>query len=53
MAHSIQEQARRIAVQNIARFQERLKTETDICERKMLEGLIVLERIKFEQRPAY
>lgn len=38
-----------IASENIARFRERLKTETDICERKMLEGLIVLEKLRAEQ----
>ena len=33
-----------VTTQNIARFQEQLKTETDICQRKFLEGLLVLER---------
>ena len=33
-----------IAEENIARFQEQLKSETDICQRKLLEGLLVLER---------
>lgn len=28
------------------RFEEQLKTESDICRRKLLEGLMVLEREK-------
>jgi hypothetical protein len=35
-----------VAVQNIAKFQEQLKAETDTCQRKLLEGLLVLEREK-------
>jgi hypothetical protein len=35
-----------IAEENIARFQEQLKSETDICQRKLLEGLLVIEREK-------
>ena len=31
---------------NIARFQEQLKSETDTCQRKLLEGLLVLEQEK-------
>jgi hypothetical protein len=35
-----------IAAENIARFEHQLTTERDTCERKMLEGLLVLEREK-------
>ncbi len=33
---------------NISNFQNKLKTETDTCERKLLEGLIVLEKAKLD-----
>ena len=39
-------QARWVTTENIARFQEQLKSETDTCQRKLLEGLLVLEREK-------
>jgi hypothetical protein len=39
-------QAHWIARENIARFEQQLTTETDTCRRKLLEGLIVLEREK-------
>lgn len=35
-----------IATQNIARYQDKLKLESDICERKLLEGLIAIEKMK-------
>jgi len=35
-----------IALENIARYQRQLKSESDICERKLLEGLITLEKLK-------
>ncbi len=34
--------------ENIARFQEQLKSETDVCQRRLLEGLLVLEREKLK-----
>ena len=37
-----------IAAQNVARFEHQLKTEKDNCERKLLEGLLVLEREKIK-----
>jgi hypothetical protein len=37
-------QAHWAVTENIARFQLQLKSETDICQRKLLEGLLVLER---------
>jgi hypothetical protein len=39
-----------IALENIARYQRQLESESDICERKLLEGLITLEKIKLGQR---
>jgi hypothetical protein len=30
--------------QNISNFEDKLKAETDACERELLEGLIVLEK---------
>ena len=33
-----------VTVENIAKFQQQLKFETDTCQRKLLEGLLVLER---------
>ena len=41
-------QARWVTTENIARFQEQLKSETDTCQRKLLEGLLVLEREKLK-----
>ena len=35
-----------VVTENIARFQEQLKTESDIGQRKLLQGLLVLEREK-------
>jgi hypothetical protein len=35
-----------VVTENIARFQEQLKTESDIGQRKLLQGLLVLERGK-------
>ena len=35
-----------IARENIGRFEEKLKREADTCERKLLEGLIAIERAK-------
>jgi hypothetical protein len=37
-------QAHWVITENIARFQEQLKSEADTCRRKLLEGLLVLER---------
>jgi hypothetical protein len=48
MAQSVEQQVRRAARRNIAAFRQRLRTETDTCERKLLEGLIVLERLRAE-----
>jgi hypothetical protein len=39
-----------IAIEKIAEYQNKLKSESDICERKLLEGLITLEKIKLGQR---
>jgi hypothetical protein len=39
-------QAHWVTTENIARFQEQLKSETDTCQQKLLEGLLVLEREK-------
>lgn len=44
----IDQQMHWVTTQNIARVQEQLKTETDICQRKFLEGLLVLEREKLK-----
>ena len=41
-------QAQWIAEENITRFEQQLKTEKDTCQRKLLEGLIVLEREKLK-----
>lgn len=35
-----------VATENILRYQEQLKSETDTCQRKLLEGLIAIERGK-------
>ena len=37
-----------IAVENIANFEKQLKAETDTCQHKLLEGLLVLEREKLK-----
>jgi hypothetical protein len=42
------EQAHWIATANIERFEEQLKTEADTCQRKLLQGLIVLEQEKLK-----
>ena len=42
------EQAHWIATANIKRFEELLKTEGDICQRQLLQSLIVLEQEKFK-----
>ena len=39
-------QAHWVITENIARFEEKLKREPDICQRKLLEGLLVQEREK-------
>ena len=41
-------QAHWVATENIARFEQQLKNETDTCQRKLLEGLLVLEREKLK-----
>ncbi len=41
-----------VAEENIAKFQERLNSETDTCQRKLLEGLLVLEREKLKAATA-
>ena len=41
-------QAHWMATENVARFQALMDTETDTCQRKLLEGLIVLEREKLK-----
>ncbi len=43
-----------VIAENIARFQEQLKFETDICRRKLLEGLLVLEceRLRMVSSPS-
>ena len=37
-----------VTEENIARFERQLKSETDTCQRKLLEGLLVLERQKLK-----
>ena len=37
-----------VVTENIARFEQKLKHEPDICQRKLLEGLLVLERQKLK-----
>jgi len=37
-------QAHWVVTENIARFEDKLKRETDTCQRKLLEGLLVVER---------
>ena len=38
-----------MATENVARFQALMDTETDTCQRKLLEGLIVLEKEKLKK----
>jgi hypothetical protein len=40
-----------VVTENIARFEEKLKTETDSSQRKLLENLLSLERKKLTQGP--
>lgn len=40
-----------IATENIARYQDKLNLESDICERKLLERLIAIEKAKFSKNP--
>ena len=42
------QQARWIATENITRFEQQLKTKLDTYQRKLLEGLIVLEQEKLK-----
>ncbi|MGZ5922575.1 MAG: hypothetical protein ACXWLT_12480 [Rhizomicrobium sp.] len=37
-----------VTQENIARFERQLNSETDTCQRKLLEGLLVLEREKLK-----
>ena len=37
-----------VTVENIAKFEQQIKSETDTCQRKLLEGLLVLEREKLK-----
>jgi hypothetical protein len=37
-----------VTAENIAKFEQQLKSETDTCQRKLLEGLLVLEREKLK-----
>jgi hypothetical protein len=37
-----------VTVENIAKFEQQLKPESDTCQRKLLEGLLVLEREKLK-----
>ena len=46
MAQQIHEQW--VARDNIVRFEERLKSEAGTCQRKLLEGLLVLEQEKLK-----
>jgi hypothetical protein len=41
-----------VAKENITKFEERLRSETDTCQRKLLEGLLVLEREKLKAATA-
>jgi hypothetical protein len=38
-----------VATENVVRFQGILKFELDICDRSLLEELIVIEKAKFSQ----
>lgn len=38
----------RVTQENIIRFEQQLKSETDTCQRKLLEGLLALEREKLK-----
>lgn len=46
MDHLVRDQW--LMTENIARFERLLKTETDACQRKMLEGLLAMERLKLK-----
>lgn len=48
----IDKQVRWVTAENIARMETQLKTETDVCQRKLLEGLLVLEHEKLKLLPA-
>ena len=37
-----------VTEENIVKFEQQLKSETDTCQRKLLEGLLVLEREKLK-----
>jgi hypothetical protein len=37
-----------VTVENIAKFEQQIKSKTDTCQRKLLEGLLVLEREKLK-----
>ena len=37
-----------VTEENIVRFERQLNSETDTCQRKLLEGLLVLERLKLK-----
>ena len=37
-----------VTQENITRFERQMKSETDTCQRKLLEGLLVLEREKLK-----
>ena len=37
-----------VTQENIIRFERQLNFETDTCQRKLLEGLLVLERLKLK-----
>jgi len=37
-----------VTQENIVRFERQLNSETDTCQRKLLEGLLVLERQKLK-----
>jgi hypothetical protein len=37
-----------VTEENIVKFEQQLKSETDTCQRKLLEGLLVLEHEKLK-----
>jgi hypothetical protein len=41
-----------LAVENIAKFEQQLRAESDTCQRKLLEGLLVLERERLKAATA-
>ena len=47
--HQHDRQAHWMATENVARFQALMDTETDTCQRKLLDGLIVLEKEKLRK----